>query len=100
MARHRHAVQRVSEAHVSARQTDGHRGAIRSLIQWKDKPDHVFTACDDGTVKVNTHTNGNRWERRKGDGDGWQWGWPGDGPREGASYDWGDDGGGGGGGGL
>ena len=45
-------MQRVSDTPVSARQTDGARGAIRSLVQWKDKPDHVFSACDDGTVKV------------------------------------------------
>lgn len=49
--RHRHAVQKVSEAQVSA-QADGFTGAIRSLVQWKDKPDHVFSACDDGTIKV------------------------------------------------
>lgn len=49
--RHRHAVQQVSEAEVSAQQ-EGFAGAIRALVQWKEKPDHVFSACDDGTVKV------------------------------------------------
>eukprot|EP00904_Undaria_pinnatifida_P006823 jgi/Undpi1/3270/HiC_scaffold_15.g06644.m1 len=58
---HRHAVQRVSDTPVSARQTDGARGAIRSLVQWKDKPDHVFSACDDGTVKMWATADGSTW---------------------------------------
>lgn len=37
---------------MSEEAADGYRGAVRSLVQWKDKPDHVFSACDDGTVKV------------------------------------------------
>lgn len=56
-SRHRHAVQKVSEETVSAEQRDASqrdasRGAVRSLVQWKGKPDHVFSACDDGTVKA------------------------------------------------
>lgn len=39
---------------VCARRQDGTSKAIRSLVHWKDKPDHVFTGCDDGTVKVGT----------------------------------------------
>lgn len=44
-------MQKVSEAGVSAEQ-EGFAGAVRALVQWKEKPDHVFSACDDGTVKV------------------------------------------------
>ncbi|CAM9883176.1 unnamed protein product [Ectocarpus sp. 4 AP-2014] len=58
--RHRHAVQKVSEAVVSE-ESDGFRGAVRSLVQWKDKPDHVFSACDDGTVKMWSTTDGSTW---------------------------------------
>ncbi|CAM9489039.1 unnamed protein product [Ascophyllum nodosum] len=58
---HKHAVQRLSEAQVSARRSDGSAGAIRSLVQWKGKPDHVFTACDDGTVKMWATTDGSTW---------------------------------------
>ncbi|CAM9243311.1 unnamed protein product [Pylaiella littoralis] len=58
--RHRHAVQKVSEAQVSA-QADGFTGAVRSLVQWKDKPDHVFSACDDGTIKMWSTTDGSTW---------------------------------------
>eukprot|EP00903_Cladosiphon_okamuranus_P020061 g18427.t1 len=58
--RHRHAVQKVSEADVSA--MDGSfAGAIRALVQWKEKPDHVFSACDDGTVKMWNTTDGSTW---------------------------------------
>ena len=37
---------------VCTKRQDGASKAIRSLVHWKDKPDHVFTGCDDGTVKV------------------------------------------------
>ncbi|CAM9559997.1 unnamed protein product, partial [Hapterophycus canaliculatus] len=30
-------------------------------VQWKGKPDHVFSACDDGTVKMWTTTDGSTW---------------------------------------
>lgn len=53
--RHMHIVERVSEAKVSKVKSDGSVAAVRSVVQWKEKPDHVFTACDDGFVKVRGH---------------------------------------------
>ncbi|CAM9686390.1 unnamed protein product [Discosporangium mesarthrocarpum] len=49
---HAHKVQRLSEEQVSARNKDGSSRSVHSLLQWKAQPNHVFTACDDGTVKV------------------------------------------------
>ncbi|CAM9834383.1 unnamed protein product [Choristocarpus tenellus] len=49
---HAHKVQRLSEEVVSARGGDGLPRAVRALAQWRGQPNHIFSGCDDGSVKA------------------------------------------------